>query len=262
MSNLTLRYTNPVWTPTFKVGGLLPSIWLDGSYTPSVIHTTGTITAWNDRSGNGHNFTATGTPLTGSFNGKGVVGIDNTSVGCWFENTTFVGTGNRITLFSVSISNYSTERTANGRLWSMASASLQDYNNAQGILMGYVAANAGVWGYRNNAVLGGTAALANDTWNVLSLNRQTTQGKLSLNGAAFLTNATNIFAQSIQRVRVGNDFEETVSGINGQIAEQLCYLGLLGDTEVRIVEGYLAWRWGLQGSLAAGHPFKNNPPYA
>ena len=129
MSNLTLRFTNPVWTPTFRVDGLFPAIWLDGSYTPSVIHTTGTITAWNDRSGNGHNFTATGTPLTGSFNGKGVVGIDNTSVGCWFDNSTFRYAGNTITLFSVSKSNYSTARTGYGRVWSMASSSLQYYNN-------------------------------------------------------------------------------------------------------------------------------------
>jgi hypothetical protein len=26
------------------------------------------------------------------------------------------------------------------------------------------------------------------------------------------------------------------------------------------IEGYLAWRWGLQGKLATGHPFKTTPP--
>lgn len=25
-------------------------------------------------------------------------------------------------------------------------------------------------------------------------------------------------------------------------------------------EGYLAWKWGLQGNLPSGHPYKNNPP--
>ena len=25
-------------------------------------------------------------------------------------------------------------------------------------------------------------------------------------------------------------------------------------------EGYLAWRWGLQGKLPVGHPYKNTSP--
>ena len=25
-------------------------------------------------------------------------------------------------------------------------------------------------------------------------------------------------------------------------------------------EGYLAWKWGLQGNLPSNHPYKNNPP--
>jgi hypothetical protein len=28
----------------------------------------------------------------------------------------------------------------------------------------------------------------------------------------------------------------------------------------RIAEGYLAWKWGLQGNLPSYHPYKNNPP--
>jgi hypothetical protein len=26
------------------------------------------------------------------------------------------------------------------------------------------------------------------------------------------------------------------------------------------VEGYLAWKWGIQANLPANHPFKNAPP--
>jgi hypothetical protein len=26
------------------------------------------------------------------------------------------------------------------------------------------------------------------------------------------------------------------------------------------IEGYLAWKWGLQSSLPADHPFRNNAP--
>lgn len=48
--------------------------------------------------------------------------------------------------------------------------------------------------------------------------------------------------------------------IAGLIAETLL-ISATPDAGLRDrVEGYLAWQWGLQGSLAAGHPFRNTPP--
>ena len=34
----------------------------------------------------------------------------------------------------------------------------------------------------------------------------------------------------------------------------------IDTTELARIEGYLAWRWGLQAKLAAGHPFRSAPP--
>jgi hypothetical protein len=34
----------------------------------------------------------------------------------------------------------------------------------------------------------------------------------------------------------------------------------IGATDRARIEGYLAWRWGLQAKLAAGHPFRSAPP--
>ena len=31
-------------------------------------------------------------------------------------------------------------------------------------------------------------------------------------------------------------------------------------TDRQLVEGYLAWRWGLEGNLPAGHPYKSAAP--
>ena len=47
---------------------------------------------------------------------------------------------------------------------------------------------------------------------------------------------------------------------NGQIAEYVGYSYPLGSFQQQQIEGYLAWKWGLQGSLPASHPFKNAPP--
>jgi hypothetical protein len=44
------------------------------------------------------------------------------------------------------------------------------------------------------------------------------------------------------------------------ISEVLIYNSFLSLSDQQRVEGYLAWKWGLQGSLPANHPFKRWPP--
>ena len=40
------------------------------------------------------------------------------------------------------------------------------------------------------------------------------------------------------------------------IAEVILYNSVLTLTQTRIIEGYLAWKWGLQGNLPSTHPYK------
>ena len=44
------------------------------------------------------------------------------------------------------------------------------------------------------------------------------------------------------------------------IAEVILYNSVLTTLQVQQLEGYLAWKWGLQANLPAGHPYKNAPP--
>lgn len=37
--------------------------------------------------------------------------------------------------------------------------------------------------------------------------------------------------------------------------------GALSTNDRQKIEGYLAWRWGIQASLAPGHPYISSPPY-
>lgn len=45
-----------------------------------------------------------------------------------------------------------------------------------------------------------------------------------------------------------------------QIAEIILYTATLTDNQCRQVEGYLAWKWGLQANLPSDHPYKNSRP--
>jgi hypothetical protein len=47
---------------------------------------------------------------------------------------------------------------------------------------------------------------------------------------------------------------------NGDMAEILVFNSSLTAFQRQQVEGYLAWKWNLHGTLPASHPFKNAPP--
>lgn len=48
---------------------------------------------------------------------------------------------------------------------------------------------------------------------------------------------------------------------NGSISEILIYNTALSVSDYQAIEGYLAWKWGLQGNLPITHPYYLHPPY-
>lgn len=58
----------------------------------------------------------------------------------------------------------------------------------------------------------------------------------------------------------------TISGLSavefwsGSIFEVVLFNGTLPQAQREQMEGYLAWKWSVQGSLPGNHPFKNFPP--
>jgi len=50
------------------------------------------------------------------------------------------------------------------------------------------------------------------------------------------------------------------STINLDLAEIIIVHSALSTEQRQLLEGYLAWKWGLQASLPLGHPYYNFPP--
>lgn len=48
--------------------------------------------------------------------------------------------------------------------------------------------------------------------------------------------------------------------MNGEIAEVVAIRQILTLGDRQKLEGYFAWKWGLEGSLPSGHPYKNEAP--
>ena len=66
----------------------------------------------------------------------------------------------------------------------------------------------------------------------------------------------SIASNSFTSLNIGGNFNEDQS-LDGFIAELVAFPN---STDQEIMEGYLAWKWGLQGKLPAGHPYKNSRP--
>jgi hypothetical protein len=47
---------------------------------------------------------------------------------------------------------------------------------------------------------------------------------------------------------------------SGNFYDVLVYSTALSTTQRQDVEGYLAWKWGIQATLPANHPYRNSAP--
>jgi hypothetical protein len=81
---------------------------------------------------------------------------------------------------------------------------------------------------------------------------------VNLNGSLIGTFGNNAQLTSFDTLQVGGVFNG--ERYNGTMFEIVGYTGSLTTLQNQQVEGYLAWKWGLQGNLPANHPYKNAPP--
>lgn len=230
-------------------------LWLDGADAASVLGTTN-VTQWTDKSGNGRNFTATTGPAysssTMTFNGS-TQKLDNTS---W-------NSFSRInhTLIAVHKPDSNTPYVGNTRLFSIQQTAGTPYV---------------VFPYLNNTTANGYINDGNASTN------PATSGKTLLDGS--VTSAFNIITASIsssvqtiyrngtvtdtRSYSIGNATITTGVNIGGQYAEWykgsvreiIIYTSALSLNDVNTIEGYLAWKWGLQANLPSTHPYKNFYP--
>ena len=246
---------NSYFSPS-NIGNLI--LWLDATDSSTIITSNGVnVTSWNDKSGQSNNFTtAVGTPKITTKTINNLNAMDLTST-CFFKRDTFPLVSN-YTIFIVGYTN-----TTSGE-----SYMLGGYSNC---IMFF----GGVNGNFNTSNGDG---IGNSNWNNLSANTPnrliTSTNGYVLSMVSDYTNNNGIFpyhngtAQDkknityIPKVTSGLYIGGTIAGAvysNSVIGEIIYYNGVLTNTQRQQVEGYLAWKWGLQTSLATNHPFYSTP---
>ena len=224
---LPLTIRQYVWQPT----GM--ALWLDAADTATVITSGSNVTAWNDKSGNGRNFTTTsGTPTYSLTNGINFVGstfdIMSTSVTLpYTAGSTAIFVVVRVTALNNSFAYI-----------------LVFGNNTSDTSLRY-----------NSGVFNSNDAFNNRIWYLNGTQGGTSTPASILNNTTLLNGTINFTGTNI--LQLSSSFNGRY--LTGFIQEVLIYSSIT-SLERQNLEGYLAWKWGLQTSLPTSHPFRLFPP--
>jgi len=214
-------------------------LWLDGSDTTSLTISSGAITQWRDKSGSSNHFAQTsGTPSSISDNGRSVVNFTSGAIMTSVNQITFTGSS---AFFIVSRLN------------------LVNASNA-GMLLDFTYMN----GYKSIrffgpiGILGGTPATFGDEYE-LANGAYYVNGTFNPSfGSSTYLNVYSIIC-TVAPSSGGTSYLAFSSSFYeryfiGNIAEFLYYPGGITSRQRQQVEGYLAWKWGIQSSLPGSHP--------
>ena len=206
------------------------------------------ISLWKDKSGFGNNFTTvSGTNTRIADGGYSVVSFPSGAV---------MSSANQVNLTTSSAIFIISKLTSTAGRYLLAFTNIDDgvgnptgdfsIRLYQGVLQGI--GNT----YGNAGDIGNSNYYVNGTFNP-SLTSTTFLNTYSLigtvaslrSGSTYITLSTTIYNSAWY---IGN------------IAEFIFYPGGVSNPDRQQIEGYLAWKWGLQGSLDSSNPYKNSSP--
>ena len=225
------------FVPTSITGGIM---WLDATLLSGA--NGATITTWTSATPSySLNMTGNGILSTNVLNGKQVISV-NTSQTYTISNTGY--TSASFTFFFVSRQTGGT----NSRVF---------FGNGN-TLYGY-------WGGAKSQLymegwLAPVQTPASDTnWDIYTITRNSSgAGVFSRFGTTIASYGSSGAGMTGFYINTGGSYPGEKS--DAQIAEVIIYNVQVADADCRKIEGYLAWKWGLQASLPAGHPYLSAAP--
>ncbi|MGR6465397.1 hypothetical protein [Rhizobium sp. PAMB 3182] len=239
-------FTQAEWMPAV----ISPYAWYDAELSSKTLSST-QVSQWNDISGTGLHLkqaTSANQPIYSSADRW--IDLDG-SDDYMAPDTAFLPAGNNpFTIFSV----VRWDVTDSSRFFFAQGAA----NNNQAVYVGSDTTTAGqpafiMYGNRLNAGAFSAGVDYLMSYRYTSGAREFWQNGNSVASDAY--SSLNLSTSSPYFGRFGTNY------FNGKCRTLLVFRSALSVGNRQNVEGYLAWRWGLQGNLPGGHPYVNSPPY-
>ena len=243
------------------------NLWLDAADSSTITGTT-PVTQWRDKSGGGAILNSTGSPTLTTVNGLQSIFLNGSSHFSSALGFAKLFGGTYASWFAVAnVTNASTANygTIIGTNYSTANSSVDMYINS-GQLMNFFRKSLYVGGGPSGSTTPGTSiSIALPSGSVVartSVNLTAGTYDVFANGSGSASSGgpTGIFDSQPMTLQVGWDGYPGQTKSIGTFSECLLFTTALTTLQVQQVEGYLAWKWGLQAKLPAGHPYKLAPP--
>ena len=251
-----------------QLTGVTCALWMDGADTTTMTTSGTTVTQWRDKSGLGYNTTVIGgaPALTANaINGLSAISFNGSSymTGC---NANTTATASFFLIATLASGQGANQQYTSAYAFSRNVAGAADYNEVQSIngLFCQNAATSLAMSPQRNTFNGPTYTLSN--YNTAFMHTTVCNGTTMAgygNGTSLgTTSSTGNFA--ITFYNIGSQTSQSPIFYNyywtGYVGELIAFNNALSDSQRQQIEGYLAWKWGLQSSLPSNHPYLNVPP--
>lgn len=234
-----------LWLPS----QITTAAWYDASDKSTITETSGSVSQWNDKSGNSrHAIQGTGSlqPKTGIATISGLNAIDFDGIDDYLQHGTPLDFADGITIVSVyqAVTGrpFGVREVASGKK-SFALGASDNSLRYDGAFSTGTIIPTGLpvirVAYKNAA---GTSQV------------DYVDGSLNINDTQILPDSTSVY------INVGNCNNAFAQPSDGPVGECLVLSYAVDETTRQKIEGYLAHKWGLTANLPSGHPYKNNPP--
>lgn len=254
------------WTPA----NVSTALWFDANDSGTITNVSGTVSQWNDKSGNSRHATQ---PTSGSrpaysatgFNSKPCLTFDGADDWLGVGGSTISGSGYHIALAlqpsAAALSSVDGDAVfwlrnsynQNGFLQLLFRSNVPSYFRLVATSDGYIA--SGVSRYLSSNATATAQILAfGGTQANLRLN-----GTLQANGSDAGGPGNSINYSSLQ-AEIGRYYDSSTLYTGAFNLAELILITSPSDALIEKLEGYLAHKWGLTVNLPAGHPYKVNPP--
>ena len=241
------------FSQAFSPSALAPALWLDAADSSTVVHTSGAVSTWNDKSGNGHHVTESNPAYQPEY--------ISVSEGIYFDgadllmgdNTLVYGADTTISIFvAVNIVHGADKGSviAKGQWTSGADYRIElGENGFDATLQGARRWNSsgGDWNISHKNIF--SSAFASDKSVIYHLNTSHILTNSPVYNVSYNPNSSPF--------SIGARFTYS-DHFNGEILEVLVFDKELSFCERRKMEGYLINKWGVQAYITTNHPFKAN----
>lgn len=229
-------------------------IWLDATDDSTITDTAGQVEQWRDKTANNHNFdqaSPSNRPIKTGNTLNGLQGILFDGSSDRITNTTLSIT-QPYTVFVVANTNSPAGGTRDyvfdGRVTSPTERSLL-------ALRGDNTNNPSIWAGN----FGAHADTTDSAFHVFRADYNGATSFIGIDGDIDAVNAGSTSNNLSNGMVLGANYQGNADFLDGSICEVVVLVNATAQDKFDI-EGYLAWRWGLEGNLEAGHPYELAPP--